>query len=139
MAANRSPRSLSRHAPRRRGIRYAVTFVKVARPALTDRPPTRTMPSSYALDLTVDGPRRARRPTIACDHEQRADDREILQRIHQGLGAFRRRLIPEIMEIEGHRGHEEDQENGKEPRAEIQRDHQSADDLEGPDRNGEHL
>ncbi len=43
------------------------------------------------------------------------------------------------MEIEGYRGHEEDQKNRKEPCAEIERDHQSADDLEGPYGNGEYL
>ena len=33
------------------------------------------------------------------------------------LGVFRRRLIPEIVEIEGRRGDEENQQNGEEPRA----------------------
>src|SRR6266849_4452472 len=66
---------------------------------------------STALHIAIDGFHRPRRPAISSDHEQRADDRQILQRLHEGLGAVGRRLIPEIMEIEGHRGNVEDQKN----------------------------
>src|SRR5216684_3981682 len=43
------------------------------------------------------------------------------------------------MKIESCGGHKENQKNGEEPRGEIERNHQAADDLEGANRDGKHL
>ena len=90
-------------------------------------------------DLTIERLHPPGRTAIARDHEQRADNRQVLERINEGLGIFGRGLIPEIVEIESRRSHKEDHKNCKEPRAEIERDHQSANDLENSGRYGEHL
>src|SRR6266436_1928353 len=91
------------------------------------------------LYVAVSGFDRARRPAISRDDEQRTDDRQTLQRVHEGLGILGRRLIPEIVEVIDCRGDEENQKNGKEPYAEIEGNHQSGDDLESSNSNGKHL
>src|SRR3569833_147334 len=82
---------------------------------------------------------RTRCSAVACDQEERADDRQIFQRIDNGSSVFRRRLIPEIMKIERRDGDGDNQQYSEEPGAEIECDHQSADDFKGADPNGEHL
>src|SRR6266404_2707477 len=72
------------------------------------------------------------RPAISNNDEQSTDDRQILQRVHQGLGIFRREIID-------CRGDKEDQKNGKEPCAEIEGNHQSRDDLQHSNSDGEYL
>src|SRR4051812_21918825 len=66
---------------------------------------------------------------VARDHEQRADDRKVLQGVDQCPGIFGRRLVPEIVEVEGRRDDEQDQQDRKEARGEIDRDHQAGEDL----------
>src|SRR6266567_9164332 len=77
-----------------------------------------------------------RRPAIPRDDEQRTDDRQTFQRVHEGSCIFGRRLIPEIVEMVDCRGDKENQKNGKESYAEIEGNHQSGDDLESSNSNG---
>src|SRR5258705_7144420 len=102
-------------------------------------PPRGNSGSPKPLYVTVSGFDRPRRPAISRDDEQRTDDRQTFQRVHEGLGIFGRRLIPEIVEIIDCRGDKENQKNGKEPYAQIEGNHQSGDDLESSDSNGKHL
>src|SRR6478752_9336489 len=79
------------------------------------------------LHVAVSGFDASRRPAISRDDEQRTDDRQTLQRVHESPGIFRRLLIPEIVEVVDCRGDKENQKNGKEPYTEIESNHQSGD------------
>jgi hypothetical protein len=60
------------------------------------------------LNIAIDRLRRPRRPAIACDHQQGADDRQILQRMDHVVPAFRAGLGPEVVIIIGRGKDEED-------------------------------
>src|SRR6476469_6205786 len=89
--------------------------------------------ASHGLNVSISGLNRPRSAPIAGNDEQGADQRQVLQGLDQRFAVIRRRLIPEIMEIEGLDRDENNQQDGEKAYPEIERDHQAGDDQEAAD------
>ena len=94
-----SPRHPTVHA-----LRSGISeFFRRAARRYKDARPRRWQSPASGLHVPVGRFIRPRPAAVACDHEQRADERQVLQGVDQRLGIFGRRLVPEIVEVEGRR------------------------------------